>query len=177
MATYSTGGQTAYNLNNKIDSLASQFATKNEPKFMNPDFDFYKANKIVDAVENNRNIEELEHRLRWAISQQMQFFEDNVFQVFIKHIKDYEMLPVDRKKQLHERGLDFMTNEAQPIVRTFVDRLHNNTIDSNVNTKVYPAEEMSQEAIEGIQDFIDSCFSASKARDTINDSGFDGILH
>ncbi len=177
MATYSTGGQTAYNLNDKIDSLASQFATKNEPKFMNPDFDFYKANKIVDAVENNRNIEELEHRLRWAISQQMQFFEDNVFQVFIKHIKDYEMLPVDRKKQLHERGLDFMTNEAQPIVRTFVDRLHNNTIDSNVNTKVYPAEEMSQEGIEGIQDFIDSCFSASKARDTINDSGFDGILH
>lgn len=54
-----------------------------------------------------------------------------------------------------------MTNEMQPIVRTFVDRLHNNAIDSSVNTKVLPIDEMELEEIKRIQKFIDVCFSSS----------------
>lgn len=177
MATYSTWWQTSRDLNAKIDSLASQYTLANEPKFMNPTFDFYNANNIIDSKDGWKNIEELEHRLRYSITQQMKFFEDNVFQVFIKHIKDYEMIWIDRQKYLNKIWLDFMTNESQPIVRTFVDRLHNNILDSNVNTKVFPAEKMEQENIIIIQDFIDSNFSASRAKDTITDSWFDWILH
>ena len=107
----------------------------------------------------------------------MKNFEDNVFKVFIQHIKDYDMIGIERLKKLKDQWLEFMTNEMQPVVRTFVDRLHNNAIDSSVNTKVYPLDEMEQEDVKRIQKFIDTCFSSSWAKKAIKDSGFDWILH
>lgn len=162
-------------LNKTIESLAEQYDPKKQPKYMKPGFDFYSSNWI--KFNDWQAIQELQNRLRNYITGIMRFFEDNVFKVFIQHIKDYDMIGIERLKKLKDNWLEFMTNEMQPIVRTFVDRLHNNAIDSSVNTKVYPLDEMEQEDVKRIQKFIDTCFSSSWAKKTIKDSGFDGILH
>lgn len=142
---------------------------------MKPGFDFYKSNGIT--YNNWHAIQELEMRLRQYIVNMIRFYENNVFKVFIEHIKDYDMIWIERKKKLKGLNLEFMTNEMQPIVRTFVDRLHNNAIDSSVNTKVLPIDEMELEEIKRIQKFIDVCFSSSWAKKAIKDAGFDWILH
>ncbi len=172
--TYYYWWQLVNDISKTLKDLASQYDPNREPKYMKPDFDFYKSNWIK---ADSQAINELEHRLRNYITKIIRFFEDNVFKIFIRHLKDYEMVWIDRKKQLKERNLSFMTNEMQPIVRTFVDRLHNNSIDSSVNTKIYPMDELDNEIVEKMQKFIDSSFSSSKAKETISESWFDWILH
>jgi len=171
--TYYSWSQLVGNIDKTIESLSEQYAD-NKPKFMSPNFDFFKENWIKAWEQAWK---ELEHRLRNKVKEDMDFFENNVFQVFIEHIKDYEMIWIDRQKELKEKWLSFMTNEMQPVVRTFTDRLHNNSIDSNVNTKIYPIDEMEQEDVTKMQNFIDSSFSSSSARAAIIDSWFDWILH
>ena len=65
----------------------------------------------------------LESRFRSDIIKRISIYEQTFFPKWIQEIKDYTLCTVDRAIRLKEKGLTYLTNEKQPIVRTFVDRL------------------------------------------------------
>lgn len=149
--------------------------------------EFYKANKIKGKARNGRivtvendtqtitAVTELENRIRNKVKKYIDMFEATFHPVRIQAIKDYLLCNVDRARDLQKAGRSFLTNEKQPIVRTFVDRVTVGTYTSRYTTKVYATNEDEVEFVEGIQDFIEWAFSSSKTKKWVIDVSNDAV--
>lgn len=135
-------------------------------------FDFYKKNWVKRW--NNWELM-LESRFRSDIIKRISIYEQTFFPKWIQEIKDYTLCTVDRAIRLKEKWLTYLTNEKQPIVRTFVDRLVQTLFWANFGIKVYAVNRKNAKKAKTVQAGIERCFSSSKARRGLVDVGTTAI--
>lgn len=140
--------------------------------------DFYKWNRI----EKSKNKEwketlELENDLRNIVQTKIKDYEETFFQSWVQTIKDYTLTTVDRAIELKQKNKEFMTNEKQPIIRTYIDRLVQWLFRTNFFIKAYPLTKSDEKSAEAVQKFTERCFSSSKAKKALLDMGTTAITN
>ena len=136
-------------------------------------FDFYLKNGIKRWADWQAQKDKdwkliLEWKIRSDLRKRMNNFENVFFPKWIQAIKDYQLSTLDRAMELKKQGKDFLTNEKQPIIYTYVNRLVQATIGSNFTIKCYPLSEKNTKKTRSVQKFIERCFSSSKARKALS---------
>jgi hypothetical protein len=53
----------------------------------------------------------------------MNFWQKTIHPKWIQAIKDYQLTTIDRAILLKQKCMEYLTNEKQPIVRTYTDRV------------------------------------------------------
>lgn len=163
------------------ESLSDQYRTPY--KYYNPNFDFYGANGIkmndkgkIVIKKNKSGMIELENRIRAEVIEKINRWQTWPHQIWIQAIKDYTLCTVDRALELKRKKMEWLTNEKQPIIRTYADRVVTGIYKGQYSTKVYPQTKKQRKSTLAIQHFIERCFSTSKTRKTIIDSSTDAVL-
>jgi len=131
---------------------------------------FYEWNKIEKSFAKDwTETIMLENRLKEQVIGKIREFETTYFPSWVQSIKDYTLSTIDRALELRKKKREFMTNEKQPIVRTYVDRLIQGLFRTNFFIKAYPLTKVDVKKTEAVQTFIDRCFSSSKAKSSLLD--------
>jgi hypothetical protein len=153
----------------------------------NPKFDFYRANWI-QLDENGKPLKndktqnwvqaklQVENRIRYNTVRLMNFWQKTIHPKWIQAIKDYQLTTIDRAILLKQKCMEYLTNEKQPIVRTYTDRVISWLFTGLYSVKVYAQDEAKIKKTKLVQHFIEWCFSSSKWRKTILDSSVDAVL-
>ena len=131
-----------------------------------PDFDFYGKNGVKTSKEWQVM---LENKFRADIIKRIAIYEQTFFPRRIQEVKDYSMCTIDRALDLKAKWLYYLTNEKQPIIRTYVDRLVQALFWAHFSIKVYPLLQKNKKKAEAVQAAIERCFSSSKARQALID--------
>lgn len=137
-----------------------------------PEFDFYKTNGVKTEKAWQIN---LENKFRADIIKRVSIYEQTFFPKWIQEIKDYSLCTIDRALELKSKGLFYLTNEKQPIIRTYVDRLVQAMFGAKFAIKVYPVARKNSKKASVVQSAIERCFSSSKARKSLIDVGTTAI--
>ena len=103
-------------------------------KRMEWNFDFRWHNTITE--KKNKKI--LENRFRSDIDSVLTYREKTIYPSRFQSIKDYTLDVSDRKRDLIKKKREYLTNEKQPIVRTYVDRLLQSIFRTQFFVKAYP---------------------------------------
>lgn len=168
-----------------MKSLHEQFVPPY--KYYNRKFNFYSANWLyVDEKwkwvknkkdENTKTAKlDLETRLRSEVTWLIWFWEQTIFPVWIQAIKDYQMCTLDRALMLKATGKEWLTNEKQPIVRTYVDRIVTSMFRWWFSFNIYPQNETKVKKAKKAKSFAERCFSTANMRRTLLDASTDGVL-
>ena len=143
-------------------------------------FSFYDANfkKGPDGkfVTDKDGKMMLESQFRSDIIKRIIAYENTFFPKWIQAWKDYLLYTGDREYELRRKGMCFLTNEKQPIVYTFVNRLHQALFKANFTIKTYAMSESKTKSAKAVQRFIEFCFSSSNCRQGMIDCGFTSLL-
>jgi len=130
------------------------------------EFDFYATN----WVKTGKNWQiTLENKFRADIIKRVAIYEQTFFPKRVQEIKDYTLCTIDRALELKAKWLYFLTNEKQPIIRTYVDRLVSAMFGANFAIKVYPVARQNKKKADTVQAAIEWCFSSSKAKKSLVD--------
>ena len=130
------------------------------------DFDFYKTNGV--KTEEKWQVM-LENKFRADIIKRVSIYEQTFFPKRVQEIKDYTLCTIDRALELKSKWLYFLTNEKQPIIRTYVDRSVSALFGANFSIKTYPVAKENKKKADVVQAAIEYCFSSSKARKSLID--------
>lgn len=167
------------------ERLQDQF--KQPYTWYNPKFSFYQANWIqldenwkpltnkTDANWVQAKLQ-VENRLRTKVITLIEYRQKTVHPKWIQAIKDYQLTTIDRAIRLKEKKMEYLTNEKQPIVRTYTDRVVSWLFTGTYWVKVYAQDEAKIKKTKVVQHFIERCFSSAKWRKTILDSSVDAVL-
>lgn len=155
----------------KTETLSERYDDKNERQY-DASGDFYKVNNI-NSDEKWKKI--LESKMRQDVIRVIDL-RDTMFMDFWKEaMANYALDTKERSAFLKSQWLSFRTNECQPIIRTYVDRLYSAIIRANFTTKVYP-ETAKPEAARRIQNALSACWYRAKVKKSLADQLFDTIL-
>lgn len=111
----------------------------------------------------------LENKFRADIIKRVAIYEQTFFPKRVQEIKDYTLCTIDRALDLKSKGLYYLTNEKQPIIRTYVDRLVQALFGAKFAIKVYPVARKNAKKAEVVQAAMERCFSSAKARRALID--------
>lgn len=136
------------------------------------EFDFYKTNWV--KTDKNWQVS-LENKFRADIIKRVAIYEQTFFPKRVQEIKDYTLCTIDRALELKSKGLYYLTNEKQPIVRTYVDRLVQAMFGAKFAIKTYPVARKNAKKAEVVQAAIERCFSSAKSRRALMDMGTTAI--
>jgi len=138
--------------------------------------DFYWFNKLIKTKwKDNKEVYRLENKLHSYVSEKVKYFEQTFFPKWIQVIKNYSLSSVDRSIELKKKKLTFLTNEMQPIVRTYVDRIVQQLFRTNFSIKAYPLTAEWDKKARIVQAFVERCFSSSKAKKNLFDQWKEAI--
>lgn len=140
---------------------------------MPAEFDFYGKNWL--KLDEKWNVLILETRIRSDIIKKISIYEQVFFPKWIQAIKDYTLCTMDRWLRLKEKGMQYLTNEKQPIIRTYVDRLVQTLFKANFTIKAYPVSSKNAKKAKIVEHFAERCFSSSKAKKTLVDMWTEAI--
>lgn len=154
------------------DTLAEK-VQKIPQSYQSPqNFDFYGKNFVKDKAGSLQ----LENRIRTDIIKRISIYENTFFPKWIQAIKDYVLCTVDRALELKRKNMSYRTNEKQPIIRTYVDRLVQTIFRANFSLKAYAQSEKNFKRTKAVQRFVEWCFSSSEARQGLIDQATTAIL-
>jgi len=139
---------------------------------------FYERNKIDSSKDPDwQETLELENDLKGLVTSKIEEYESTYFQSWVQAIKDYTLSTIDRALELKQKNKSFMTNEKQPIIRTYVDRLVQGLFRTNFFIKAYPLTKSDNKRTEAVQRFVERCFSSSKAKSALLDMWITAITN
>ena len=135
--------------------------------------DFYDL--LEKDPEKKREMITLEMKARTDAINVMNMRDDMFIDYRKEAMANYQLETSKRAQYLKEKDLSFRTNECQPIVRTFTDRLHGAIIRANFTTNVYP-DSATKESAKRVQNLLASCWYRAKVKESLNDTLFDTTL-
>lgn len=152
-----------------------------EKPYVNPNFDFYLANKINKDDEANLKDKsakiEVVNRFRSSLWKLMSHWQQTIHSKWIQAIKDYQLTTIDRALQLKAKNMLFLTNEKIPIIRSHTDRTIKALFDGKFSGKVYWAQwKDNANNKEYIQHYANRIYSSADIRKNVIDIGTDSIL-
>jgi len=153
----------------KEDTLLKKYEKSKEIKKWNSPNYFYEINWYNEIKKWKQTIIELENEIRGDIQNIVDLFDKTYFKKWIKAIKNYTLTWIDRRLDLRARKLDFLTNEIQPVVRTYVDRLVQSLFRTSFYIKAYPLSKWKADRVKKMQHLIERWFASSKAKKALLD--------
>lgn len=162
-----------------FDSLTQE--VMEEKPYHNPNFDFYKANKIApNSLEEMKKRDakiEVVNRFKSNLTKLMNHWQVTIHAKWIQAIKDYQLTNIDRALELKRKKMLFLTNEKIPIIRSHTDRTIKALFDGKFTGKVYWAQGKDQaKNKEYIQHFANWIYASADIRDNVLEIGTDSLL-
>ncbi len=152
----------------KTKTMAEKMEDIDKPA---PYFDFWKYNTL-----KGKNKKTLENKFRSDIVARMWFWEDAFYPSWYQSIKDYTMDTTDRELDLRKKKRGYLTNEKQPIVRTYVDRLMQSLFRTQFFIKAYPLSAKTAKKTTAVQKAIEWCFASANAKKGMYDMAKTALL-
>jgi len=159
----------------ETNELKTQFEPMPTEQYK-PKFDFYSANKITYSDSQKKAVKELENRIRTETAEMINHYQSTIHKTWLQPIKDYMLSTVDRAIGLKKKWMSFMTNEKQPIIKTYTDRTATWLFRGKFWVKVYAQDEASFKDKSMVQTYSNRSIASSNAKKVYLDVWVDACL-